>query len=142
VTREEWRKRKLELMRAPAFCHANIHEWLAERERKEAEREQLKELLNGNGGPVRYCDCPECVIGGKRTPALRFHDCVYVKARSELVKVAVARTSAVVDNSVDHRDAWTKRFNLEMERLAAPLLRKSKTTAEPNGRPLREYPRA
>jgi hypothetical protein len=126
MNREEWRKRKLEMMKGPSRLHVNIDDYLNACEERAAEREHLKlnGIGNGDGSePKRYCDCRECVVGGRRTPVRRFHDCAYVKARSELVRIAVARTSAVIDNSVASRDAWTKRFNCEMDRLSAPLLR-------------------
>lgn len=42
-----------------------------------------KNGANGNG-EVRYCDCHELIIGGKRQPMPHGHDCEYVKARTAL----------------------------------------------------------
>jgi hypothetical protein len=43
---------------------------------------------NGNGAPVRFCNCPELVINGKRLPCPPYHDCDYVRTRSALVLAA------------------------------------------------------
>jgi hypothetical protein len=55
-----------------------------------------REKANGNGSeavPVRYCQCDELIVNGKRIPMPKFHDCEYVRRRSEVVPIAVKRAT-------------------------------------------------
>ena len=96
--------------------------------RKELElipREKAK--ANGGSQPQqRFCDCLEILLDGKRLSCSPQHDCEYCRRRSsELIPVAVALTNAVIANDSANGDEWSRRFNFEMEKLAAPLLKQS-----------------
>lgn len=88
-----------------------------------AEREKANGNGNGSNGTC-VCDCPETLVNGVRVSLHRAIDCTYAKARSKLVLVAVALTNAEVPNV--RATVWAKRFNQEMSRLSAPLLRESR----------------
>jgi hypothetical protein len=80
---------------------------------------------NGNGSePVRYCWCDELIVNGKRIPMPKFHDCEYVRRRSELVKTAMATvTKNIPFIPFQNGERFTRAFVSEMEKLSAPLLR-------------------
>jgi hypothetical protein len=107
----------------------SIDDWLCAKEEESIAREKAK--ANGNGSQpvpeVRYCQCDELIVNGKRLPCPPWHDCEYIAKRSELSKIAAMLTDAVVSNGKGN--AWTRRFVQEMERLSAPLLRQSRNGA-------------
>ncbi len=55
---------------------------------------------------------------------------VYCRERSELVKVVAMLATASVPDDRDNGNGWTRRFVVEMEKLAAPLLRQSGNGAD------------
>jgi hypothetical protein len=100
------------------------------------------ELQSGDESSVkRYCNCDELVIGGKRQPCPKYHDCMYVLQRSKLVPRAVQfaneRVPEVLPFDADggrSTIAWSCAFGREMERLSAPLLlQQQPTLVDENG---------
>jgi hypothetical protein len=79
-----------------------------------------RQSVNGSR-EVRYCDCAETLVNGKRVPAPAFHDCQYVRCRSALVKTAEKTANELVgtDNGGGH---WTRVFSDMMEELAKRCL--------------------
>jgi hypothetical protein len=100
----------------------------------ELEREQCRRELARKSGqkdhePKRViCWCDEGVINGRRVVVHRACDCEYVAARSALVPEAARIATQRVGDPIGDAErgyAWTKIFNIEMDRLAAPILRQS-----------------
>jgi hypothetical protein len=81
----------------------------------------------GNGSkppPVRFCECLETVVNGRRIAAPEHHDCSYVRARSLLVPEASRLATDAVGDPTGNKlrgRAWTVEFNRQMTRLGAPL---------------------
>jgi hypothetical protein len=110
---------------------SSIFDYLAERELEVIAREKLSP--NGsNGSEPRYCSCAELIVNGRRIPSPPGHSCEYVAERSKLVAEADKRTRAVVDSRVRNRDNWTRRFCSEIEKLSAPLLKRSSPSTRPS----------
>jgi hypothetical protein len=105
----------------------NVHDLLADIELQQIAKE--RHANNGNGSePERRCWCLELIVNGKRIPCPPHHDCEYVAARSALVfeasRIATQRVGDPVGSAALDRQ-WTRVFNWEMTRLAAPLLKQS-----------------
>lgn len=107
----------------------NLDDALYEAELAEIAKERHARNGNGSNGsaPERVrCWCDESKINGRRVAVHRPEDCAYVAARSALVyeaaKIATQRIGDPTDSAAKGR-AWSCAFSLEMNRLAAPLLR-------------------
>jgi len=100
-------------------------ELVFEQEIEQCKQERAKK--NGNGEPERViCWCDEGVINGKRVPVHRPEDCAYVARRSALVPEAARIATAKIGDPKGATKlgyAWTRQFDAEITRLAAPLLR-------------------
>jgi hypothetical protein len=115
-----------EIRSLPRIRGQSIDDFLLDGELERCERESLR---NGNGShPQRYCKCAELIINGIRMPYPPQHSCKYTDARSALVpeasRIATERIGDPLhDTPLGNR--WTRAFNIEMDRLAVPLLRQS-----------------
>jgi hypothetical protein len=112
--KDQWRTRNWERI--------SLDDFLFEREQCAIERAKLTE--NGGNGE-RYCQCAELIIGGKRIPCPKHHDCRYVAQRSALVAEASKLATKKIGDPTNDKErgyTWTKIFNAEMDRLSAPLL--------------------
>jgi hypothetical protein len=106
----------------------NIDDVLADLELAEIVEARRKSNASNRGSePERVtCWCAEGIVNGRRIAVHRPADCEYVTSRSALVfeaaRIAMAR---VGDSNGDASlgRTWTRVFNFEMDRLAAPLLR-------------------
>src|SRR4029077_9248681 len=98
-------------------------------EREQCERERAANCNNnGNGSnaPENFCYCRELVVNGRRVPCPPWHNCTYVARRSALVDEAAELATKKCGNPIGDKNRgyhWTKIFNQEITRLAAPLLR-------------------
>jgi hypothetical protein len=120
---------RAELIRSiRAARHYNAGDALADAEIA-ACRAELQRKNGSNGSQPespRYCFCRELIVGGERQPMPKHHDCGYVAARAALVDEAEARAiKAVGYPDKNNGSAFTRRFNLEMDRLSRPLLHQS-----------------
>jgi hypothetical protein len=106
--------------------NSDIDNWLLDGELERCARERLRNGSNGDHQSDRYCRCAELIVDGSRVPCPPGHDCAYTRERSKLVDTAVALANAAVSHD---SVGWTRAFNIEMERLAAPLLRQSNNSA-------------
>ena len=104
----------------------NVDDLLADIELEQIAEE--RHARNGNGSePERViCWCAEGIINGRRVAVHRPSDCEYVARRSALVfeaeKIATAKVGDPTGN-LRLGYNWTRVFNSEMNRLAAPLLK-------------------
>jgi hypothetical protein len=96
----------------------SFDDWLLDRELEQIAREKAK--ANGTSGP-RYCDCRELLVNGERVACPALHNCEYVRARSELVPIAIERADKESGNCHGKGD-WMGCFADAMEELARPLL--------------------
>src|SRR5438094_222634 len=86
-------------------------------------------LVSENGEVLRFCECSELLIAGRRLPCPPGHDCAYVRARSALVptaeRLAFERLRHLLsqDDSRQQNARFTRVFAEEMERACRDLLR-------------------
>jgi len=88
-------------------------------------------LLCCNGDQTRFCGCDELLDADrKRLPCPKWHNCQYVAARNRLLPQAIEIANEIVrskstpdDDAQSRAVRFSRALSIEMDRLAAPLLR-------------------
>jgi hypothetical protein len=73
----------------------------------------------------KFCECAELLIHGVRAACPAYHDCSYVRQRTSLIAMAIAKANYFVPRVLFDPvagDRWTKEFARAMDQLSEPLL--------------------
>jgi hypothetical protein len=104
----------------------SLDDFLDRCEQAAIEREKITSSGNGSHEALRYCDCAESLLRGKRLPVPKYHSCEYVAQRNALIPKAESIASAHCSPiGKESGYVWTRRFVKALDELAAPLLKQS-----------------